>query len=39
VAPWVGAVIADLTGGYGNAFVVIAGIGTVGAAFALARTA
>ncbi len=39
VAPWVGAVIADLTGGYGNAFVVIAGIGTVGAAFSLARTA
>jgi MFS family permease len=38
LAPWAGAVIASLAGGYGPAFTVIAGIGTVGAAITLART-
>jgi MFS family permease len=38
LAPWAGAVIANLTGGYGPAFVVIAGIGAAGAAIALVRT-
>jgi MFS family permease len=39
LAPWAGALIANLTGGYGPAFTVIAGIGTVGAALALTRIA
>jgi MFS family permease len=39
LAPWAGAVIANLTGGYGPAYLIIAGIGTVGAAFSVTRTA
>jgi MFS family permease len=38
LAPWAGAGIADLTGGYGRAFVAIAVIGAAGAVFGLART-
>jgi MFS family permease len=37
VAPWAGTFIADLTNGYGPAFVVLAVIGTAGAALAFAR--
>ncbi len=39
VAPWAGAVIADLTGGNGSAFLVIAAVGLAGAAFGLVRAA
>lgn len=39
VAPWAGAVIADLTGGHGSAFLVIAAVGLAGAAFGLVRAA
>ena len=39
LAPWAGAAIADVTGGYGSAYVIIAAIGAVGAAITLTRTA
>jgi MFS family permease len=38
LAPWAGATIADLTGGYGSAYLIIAAIGAAGAALALIGT-
>lgn len=35
VSPWAGAVIADATGGYPTAFLILAGLGLIGTAFGL----